>query len=79
MSIRQDNNLFNKVPVAIITGEGSQDNVKRAYTYPIIDMLQKPFNEVNVKNIVDKLLMVKSMNDEASRGELDGEHSRARM
>ena len=75
----KDNNLFNKVPVAIITGEGSQDNVKRAYTYPIIDMLQKPFNEVNVKNIVDKLLMVKSMNDEASRGELDGEHSRARM
>ena len=59
----KENNLFNKVPVAIITGEGSQDNVKKAYTYPIIDMLQKPFNEVNVKNIVDKLLMVKSMNN----------------
>ena len=58
----KENDLFNKVPVAIITGEGSQDNVKRAYTYPIVDMLQKPFNEVNVKNIVDKLLMVKNMN-----------------
>ena len=59
----KENNLFNKVPVAIITGEGSQDNVKRAYTYPIIDMLQKPFNEANVKNIVDKLLMIKNMNN----------------
>ena len=58
----KENNLFNKVPVAIITGEGSQDNVKRAYTYPIVDMLQKPFNEANVKNIVDKLLMIKNMN-----------------
>ena len=59
----KENNLFNKVPVAIITGEGSQDNVKRAYTYPIVDMLQKPFNEANVKNIVDKLLMIKNMNN----------------
>ena len=59
----KENNLFSKVPVAIITGEGSQDNVKRAYTYPIVDMLQKPFNEVNIKNIVDKLLMIKNMNN----------------
>ena len=55
-------NLFNRIPVAIITGEGSEENVKRAYTYPIVDMLQKPFNEVNVKNIVDKLIMIHDMN-----------------
>lgn len=55
-------NLFTRIPVAIITGEGSQDNIKRAYQYPIVDMLQKPFNEVNVKNIVDKLIMIKEMN-----------------
>ena len=55
-------NLFQRIPVAIITGEGSEENVKRAYTYPIVDMLQKPFNEVNVKNIVDKLIMIHDMN-----------------
>ena len=55
-------NLFNRIPVAIITGEGTDENVKRAYTYPIVDMLQKPFNEVNVKNIVDKLIMIHDMN-----------------
>ncbi len=55
-------NLFARIPVAIITGEGTQNNIERAYQYPIVDMLQKPFNEVNVKNIVDKLIMVRSMN-----------------
>lgn len=58
----KETNLFTRIPVAIITGEGSQDNIKRAYQYPIVDMLQKPFNEVNVKNIVDKLIMIKEMN-----------------
>lgn len=56
-------NLFNRIPVAIITGEGTQDNIQKAYQYPIVDMLQKPFNEVNVKNIVDKLIMVHNMNN----------------
>ena len=55
-------NLFARIPVAIITGEGTDENVKRAYTYPIVDMLQKPFNELNVKNIVDKLIMIHDMN-----------------
>jgi len=55
-------NLFTRIPVAIITGEGTQDNVQKAYQYPIVDMLQKPFNEVNVKNIVNKLIMVRNMN-----------------
>jgi CheY-like chemotaxis protein len=55
-------NLFSRIPVAIITGEGTDENIKKAYTYPIVDMLQKPFNEVNVKNIVDKLIMIHNMN-----------------
>lgn len=55
-------NLFNRIPVAIITGEGTQTNVEKAYQYPIVDMLQKPFNEVNIKNIVNKLIMVRNMN-----------------
>ena len=58
----KENNLFSKIPVAIITGEGSDENIKRAYTYPIVDMLQKPFNENNVKSIVDKLIMIRDMN-----------------
>lgn len=55
-------NLFARIPVAIITGEGTQNNIEKAYQYPIVDILQKPFNENNVKNIVDKLIMVRNMN-----------------
>ena len=49
-------NLFTRIPVAIITGEGTDENIKRAYTYPIVDMLQKPFNEVSVKSVVEKTM-----------------------
>lgn len=58
----KENNLFNKIPVAIITGEGTKENIDRIYKYPIVDMLSKPFNEVNVKNIVDKLIMIREIN-----------------
>lgn len=58
-------NLFARIPVAIITGEGTDENIKKAYTYPIVDMLQKPFNELNVKNIVNKLIMIHNMNKDA--------------
>ena len=58
----KENGLFSRIPVAIITGEGTDANIKRAYTYPIVDMLQKPFNENNVKSIVNKLIMIRDMN-----------------
>ena len=48
--------LFKQVPVSIITGDSSKEVIDRAFTYPIIDMLQKPFNEVNIKNIVEKTI-----------------------
>jgi len=47
----QSNNLFDKVPVSIITGLSDSETIKRAFTYPIVDILQKPFNEVNIKNV----------------------------
>ncbi len=48
--------LFKRIPVSIITGDSSKDIIDRAFNYPIIDMLQKPFNEVNIKNIVEKTI-----------------------
>lgn len=53
----KDNNLFNKYPVSIITGADDRDSVDRAFQYPIIDMLQKPFNERDVKRVVEKTIM----------------------
>ena len=55
----KDNNLFAKYPVSIITGADDRDSIDRAFTYPIIDMLQKPFNERDVKRVVEKTIMYK--------------------
>lgn len=53
----KDNALFNKFAVSIITGADDKNSIDRAFTYPIIDMLQKPFNERDVKRVVDKTIM----------------------
>ena len=50
------NGLFDKIPVSIITGDDSKDTIDKAFTYPITDVLQKPFDETNVKSVVEKML-----------------------
>lgn len=52
----KQNSLFAKIPVSIITGEDSRENVERAFTYPIADVLAKPFNERDVKRVVEKTI-----------------------
>ena len=52
----RNNNLFMKYPVSIITGADDKDTITRAFTYQIIDMLQKPFNEKDVKRIVERTI-----------------------
>ena len=51
----QNNNLFDKVPVAIITGVEDRNDISKALRYPVIDVLSKPFNEKNIKAIIDKM------------------------
>ena len=50
------NNLFVKIPVSIITGNDDRDSVDKAFMYPIVDLLTKPFNERDVKRIIDKTI-----------------------
>lgn len=52
----KNNNLFAKIPVSIITGEDTRENIERASMYPIADVLAKPFNERDVKRVVEKTL-----------------------
>ena len=57
----EDNDLFEKTPVSIITGDSSKETIDKAYKYPIIDMLGKPFTENDVKRIVEKTLSYKDL------------------
>lgn len=50
----KQNNLFVKIPVSIITGNDTRDQVEEAFKYPIVDLLSKPFNERDIKRIVEK-------------------------
>ena len=54
----KNNNIFAKVPVTIITGDDSRDTVMRAFDYPIVDVLNKPFTEGSVRNVVNKMINI---------------------
>ena len=53
------NNLFNQIPISIITGNDTKDEIARAFTYQIVDMLSKPFSERDVKSIVERTIAAK--------------------
>jgi len=56
--------LFNRIPVSIITGDDDMDVINRAFKYNIIDMLKKPFTVDNVKKIVEKTICITTINNE---------------
>lgn len=51
----RQNSLFSKIPVAIITGDDSKETIERAFTYTIVDVLSKPFNEMNVRRVITSM------------------------
>ena len=62
LDFMKENGLLSKMPVSIISGDSSKETIDRAYTYQIVDMLEKPFNDQSVKMVIEKTLMVKEMN-----------------
>lgn len=58
----KENSLFTKIPVSIISGDSSKETIDRAFTYQIVDMLGKPFNETDVKRVVEKTIYFKQVN-----------------
>ena len=55
----KNNNLFTKIPVAIVTGDDSKETVNKAFAYPIVDVLNKPFNKRDIKRIVTNIVNFK--------------------
>lgn len=52
----QNNNLFKKYPIAIISGDDTKETIDRAFSYDIVDMLNKPFTGDNIKSVVNKII-----------------------
>ncbi len=50
----KEKELFKDINVSIITGDESEDTIKKAFTYPIVDMLSKPFGTEELTRVVEK-------------------------
>lgn len=51
----KEHDLFKVIPVSIISGEDTEEGIKRAMSYQgVIDMIQKPFDATSIRAIVDK-------------------------
>jgi CheY-like chemotaxis protein len=55
--------LLTKMPVSIISGDSSKETITKAFTYQIVDMLGKPFTQDDVKNIINKTIAFKDLNN----------------
>ena len=49
-------NLFDKIPVSIITGDNSRETMNRVFSYKIVDVLIKPFSAYDVERVVSKMI-----------------------
>lgn len=49
------NNIFPRVKVAIITGSDSKVVLENIKDYDVKAIVEKPFNETNIRNVVEKL------------------------
>ena len=58
----KENNLFKRIPVCIITGDVAKDRIDRAFNYDIVDVLAKPFTFESVREEVEKIINLNSLN-----------------
>jgi CheY-like chemotaxis protein len=61
LEFMRQNDLLGKMPISIISGDSSKETIDRAFTYQIVDMLEKPFTEQSVKMVIEKTLIYKEM------------------
>ena len=59
LTYMNEHQLFDSMPVSIISGDSTKDTINKAFTYPIIDMLGKPFTEADVKRVIEKTMYFK--------------------
>ena len=56
LKFMKTNNIFSQISVAIITGTDSKAVLENIKEYPVVAILEKPFNETNVKKVVEMLI-----------------------
>ena len=57
LDVFDKNRLFQKIPVCILTGDDTKDSLDKVFKYPIVDVLNKPFSESDIKTSINKLVL----------------------
>lgn len=48
----KEHELIDTIPVVIITGDDTLETIQKAFSYPILDVLNKPFDEKKINSIL---------------------------
>lgn len=51
----KENKFMDEIPVIIITGDDTEETINKTFTYPILDVLNKPFNDKNIERILESI------------------------
>lgn len=51
----KNHDLIDSIPLIVITGDDTEDTIKKAFSYPIVDILNKPFNDENLKRVLGSI------------------------
>lgn len=48
----REEKLLDKIPVVIITGDDTENTIKKAFSYGVLDVLNKPFTADNIERVL---------------------------
>lgn len=51
----KETELTNEIPVIIITGDDETKNIEKAFSYHVLNVLKKPFNDNNIKSSLEAI------------------------
>lgn len=51
----RDKNKLDAIPVVVITGDDTEETIKKAFSYQILDVLNKPFKDENIKRVISSI------------------------
>lgn len=55
LAFLREENLLEKIPVVIITGDDTEETIKKAFSYGVLDVLNKPFTEENIARVLTSI------------------------
>lgn len=64
LEFMRQNDYLDQMPVSIISGDSTKETIDRAFTYNIIDMVNKPFNDSSIKTVIEKTMMYYGSNND---------------